>query len=100
MLTQLAAHVLDLPMEKINLYTCDTDKTVAAGPSAGSHMTYVNGGALVNALEKMAKAMKEAGSKNYIGLKKAGKPRPQDRAGHLFRFPGAQHPDSGNRGQH
>jgi len=73
MLTQLAAHVLDLPMEKIKLYTRDTDKTVAAGPSAGSRQTYMGGGALVNGLEKMAKAMKEAGSKTYAGLKKAGK---------------------------
>ncbi len=74
MLTQLAAHVLGLPLEKIRLYTRDTDKTVASGPSAGSRQTYMGGGALVNGLEKMAKAMKEAGSKTYAGLKKAGKP--------------------------
>jgi aldehyde oxidoreductase len=74
MLSQLAAHVLDLPLEKIRLYTRDTDKTVAAGPSAGSRQTYMGGGALVNGLEKMAKAMKEAGTKTYAGLKKAGKP--------------------------
>jgi aldehyde oxidoreductase len=74
MLTQLAAQVLGLPLEKINLYTRDTAKTVAAGPSAGSRQTYMGGGALVNGLEKMAAAMKEAGSKTYAGLKKAGKP--------------------------
>jgi aldehyde oxidoreductase len=74
MLSQLAAQVLDLPLEKIKLYTRDTDKTVASGPSAGSRQTYMGGGALVNGLEKMAKAMKEAGSKTYAGLKKAGKP--------------------------
>jgi aldehyde oxidoreductase len=73
MLSQLAAHVLGLPLEKIKLYTRDTDKTVAAGPSAGSRQTYMGGGALVNGLEKMAKSMKEAGSKTYTGLKKAGK---------------------------
>ncbi|MGD0794801.1 MAG: molybdopterin cofactor-binding domain-containing protein [Dehalococcoidales bacterium] len=73
MLTQIAAHVLDLPMEKIRLYTRDTDKTVASGPSAGSRQTYMGGGALVNALEKMKKAMDEAGAKTYAGLKKAGK---------------------------
>jgi len=74
MLSQLAAQVLGLPLEKIKLYTRDTDKTVMSGPSAGSRQTYMSGGALVNGLEKMAKAMKEAGSKTYTGLKKAGKP--------------------------
>jgi aldehyde oxidoreductase len=74
MLTQIAAHVLDLPMAKIRLYTRDTDKTVAAGPSAGSRQTYMGGGALVNALEKLKKAMDEAGTKTYAGLKKAGQP--------------------------
>jgi aldehyde oxidoreductase len=74
MLSQLAAHVLDIPLERIRLYTRDTDKTVAAGPSAGSRQTYMGGGAMVNAAQKMAQAMKEAGSKTYAGLKKAGKP--------------------------
>jgi aldehyde oxidoreductase len=74
MLTQLAAYVLGLPLEKIRLYTRDTDKTVAAGPSAGSRQTFMGGGALVNGLDKMKQAMKEAGSKTYAGLKKAGKP--------------------------
>jgi aldehyde oxidoreductase len=74
MLSQLAAQVLGLPLEKIVLYTRDTDKTVGSGPSAGSRQTYMGGGALVNGLEKMAKAMKEAGSKTYAGLQKAGKP--------------------------
>lgn len=72
--TQLAAQVLGLPMDKVKLHTRDTDKTVAAGPSAGSRQTYMGGGALVNGLEKMAKAMKEAGTRTYAGLKKAGKP--------------------------
>jgi aldehyde oxidoreductase len=74
MLSQLAAHVLDLPLEKIQLYTRDTDKTVESGPSAGSRQTYMGGGALVNALEKLKKAMDEAGTKTYKGLKKTGKP--------------------------
>jgi aldehyde oxidoreductase len=74
MLSQLAARILGLPLEKIILHTRDTANTVAAGPSAGSRQTYMGGGALVNGLEKMAKAMKEAGTKTYAGLKKAGKP--------------------------
>jgi aldehyde oxidoreductase len=74
MLSQLAAQVLGLPLEKIRLYTRDTDKTVSSGPSAGSRQTYMSGGALVNGLGKMAKAMKEAGGKTYAALRQAGKP--------------------------
>jgi aldehyde oxidoreductase len=74
MLSQLAAHVLGLPLDKIKLYTRDTAKTVAAGPSAGSRQTYMGGGAMVNGLEQLAKAMKEAGGKTYKALKAAGKP--------------------------
>jgi aldehyde oxidoreductase len=37
-------------------------------------MTYMGGGALVNALEKINKAMEEAGSRTCAGLKAAGKP--------------------------
>jgi len=81
MLTQLAARVLGIPLEKIKLYTRDTDKTVSSGPSAGSRQTYMGGGALVNGLEKLKKAMDEAGSKTYAGLKKAGK---------LVRYEGAK----------
>ena len=32
MLTQIAAHQLHMPLEKIRLYTRDTDKTVGMGP--------------------------------------------------------------------
>jgi aldehyde oxidoreductase len=74
MLAQIAAHLMELPMEKVRLYTRDTDKTVQMGPAAGSRMTYMGGGALVSALEKLKEAMDEAGAKTYQGLKKAGKP--------------------------
>jgi len=74
MLTQIAAHLLDLPMHKIRLYTRDTENTVPMGPAAASRITYMGGGALVNAIEQLKKAMNEAGSKTYAGLKKAGKP--------------------------
>jgi aldehyde oxidoreductase len=74
MLTQIAAHLLGLPMEKVRLYTRDTDRTVNMGPSAGSRMTYMGGGALVNAIEKLKQAMKDSGASNYTELKKAGKP--------------------------
>jgi len=74
MLSQLAGQVLGIPLERIKLYTRDTQKTVAAGPSAGSRQTYMGGGAMVNGLEQMAQAMKEAGGKTYKALKDAGKP--------------------------
>lgn len=74
MLTQIAAHVLDMPQNMIRLYTRDTDKTVPMGPSAGSRMTFIGGGALVKACEQLKKAMEEAGTKTYDGLVKAGKP--------------------------
>ena len=74
MLAQIAAHVLEMPMGKIRLYTRDMDKTVGTGPAAGSRMTYVVGGALVHALEQLKKAMNEAGTRTYAGLRKAGKP--------------------------
>ncbi len=74
MLAQIAAHLLDLPLDKVRLYTRDTDKTVGMDAAAGSRMTYMGGGALVDAMEKLKKAMDEAGSKTYEGFKKAGKP--------------------------
>jgi aldehyde oxidoreductase len=74
MLTQLASHMLGIPLDKIRLYTRDTEKTVEMGASASSRMTYMGGGALVNALENLQQAIKEAGTNTYTGLQQAGKP--------------------------
>jgi aldehyde oxidoreductase len=74
MLTQIASHLSNIPMEKIRLVTRDTDHTSEMGPAAASRMTYMAGGSLVLAIEQMKKAMEEAGTKTYGGLKKAGKP--------------------------
>ena len=74
LLTQIAAYRLGLPLEKVRLYTRDTDKTVDMGGSWGSRMTLMAGNALLNAIEQLEKAMSEAGSKTYAGLTKAGKP--------------------------
>lgn len=74
MLTQITAHILGIPQEKVCLHTRDTGKTVAMGPAAGSRMTYVGGGSLQLAVEQLAGAMDEAGGKTYGALKKAGKP--------------------------
>ena len=74
MLTQIAAHKLGLPLDKVKLYTRDTDKTVLMGPAAGSRMTFMAGNTLLNAIEQLEQAMEEAGSRTYAGLVKAGKP--------------------------
>jgi len=78
MLTQIAAHQLHLPLEKVRLYTRDTDKTVGMGPAAGSRMTFMAGNTLLKAIENLQNALKEAGTKTYAGLKAAGKPTRYD----------------------
>ena len=78
MLAQIAAHQLGLPLNKIRLYTRDTEKTVEMGPAAGSRMTWAAGHALISAIDNLKKGMKEAGCKTYAELKKAGKPTRYD----------------------
>jgi aldehyde oxidoreductase len=73
MLTQITAHVLGIPMDRIKLETRSTGNTWAMGPAAGSRMTYIGGGSLQLAVEQLKKAMDEAGGKTYAALKKAGK---------------------------
>ena len=74
MLAQIAAHQLKVPLDKIRLYTRDTDKTVLMGPAAGSRMTFMAGHALLNAIANLETAMAEAGRRTHEGLVKAGKP--------------------------
>ncbi len=78
MLKQIAAHMLKLPLNKVRLYTRDTAKTTHTGAAGGSRITYMCGGALVDAVEKLQKAMKECGAKTYDDMKKAGKPTHYD----------------------
>ena len=73
MLSQLVAQTLDMPADRMRVHTRDTINTWNAGPSAGSRQTYLNGGAAVMAAEKLAQSMKEAGSKSFEALQKAGK---------------------------
>jgi len=63
-----------MPVDQMRVFSRDTANTWNAGPSAGSRQTYLNGGAAVMAAEKLAQSMKEAGSKLYAALQKAGKP--------------------------
>lgn len=73
MLTQIAAQIMELPLDRVRLITRDTDRTAATGPAAGSRMTYMAGGALVDALRQLKAVMVETGAKNADDLKQAGK---------------------------
>ena len=74
MLTQIAAHLMNLPMDKIRLATRTTDRTTAAGPAAGSRITYMLGGALVDAIHKLKSAMAEVNAATVEQLQTSGKP--------------------------
>ncbi len=74
MLSQITAHVMNIPMEKIQLQTRETDLTASAGPAAGSRITFMIGGALIVALEQLKEAMKATGAKTSQDLAAAGKP--------------------------
>ena len=73
MLSQLTAEFMNLSMNRIRLYTRDTDNTAASGPAAGSRITYMIGNALIDALSQLKAAMQEAGAKTGAELKAAGK---------------------------
>jgi aldehyde oxidoreductase len=72
--------MLSLPLDKVRLYTRDTDKTVHTGAAGGSRITYMCGGALANAVEQYQKVMKDSGAKTYDQLVKAGQPTRYDGA--------------------
>ncbi len=74
MLTQLAARHMHLPLDKVRLVTRDTDLTTATGPAAGSRLTFMVGGALVEAVNSLKNAMAEVDAKTAEDLEKAGKP--------------------------
>lgn len=74
MLTQLAAEVMGMRLERVRLHTRTTDQTAAAGPAAGSRVTYMIGGAVVDALGQLKAAMAETGARTAAALKDAGKP--------------------------
>jgi aldehyde oxidoreductase len=75
MLSQLTAHFMNIPLHKVRLHTRDTRLTAASGPAAGSRITYMAGGALINALEQLKEAMQKTGAKTSEDLVAAGKPK-------------------------
>jgi aldehyde oxidoreductase len=74
MLLQLTAEFMGMPLERVRLYTRDTDHTAASGPAAGSRITYMIGGALLDALGQLRSAMRETGAQTSEALAAAGKP--------------------------
>lgn len=69
MLTQLAAEVLEMPLDEVRAVSRTTEKTPAGGPASGSRVTYMIGGAAVDALKKLKMAMDKVGSKSYQAFK-------------------------------
>jgi aldehyde oxidoreductase len=74
MLTQIASHLTGIPREKIRLVTRDTDSTPDSSSASGSRVTYMSGGALVNAIQALNKALEEAGGNSYEHLLASGAP--------------------------
>jgi aldehyde oxidoreductase len=74
MLAQLAARQMALPLDMIRLHTRNTDETTASGPAAGSRLTFMIGGALLEAIKQLKQAMAETRAATTADLKQAGKP--------------------------
>jgi aldehyde oxidoreductase len=74
MFVQMAAHLMKLPMDKIRLVTRTTEKTTATGPAAGSRITYMVGGAMVDAIHRLKAVMAEVNAATHEQLLAAGKP--------------------------
>jgi aldehyde oxidoreductase len=74
MITQLTAHLMNLPLDKVRAVTRDTARTTATGAAAGSRMTFMIGGALVDATNQLKQAMAETGAKTGRDLEATGRP--------------------------
>lgn len=73
MFTQLASDFMNIPMDKIRLSTRDTGLTTQTGPAAASRITYMVGGAMINALEQLKQVMEETGATTRSELEQAGR---------------------------
>ena len=75
MFTQIGAHIMGLPLDKVRLVSKNTDLTAASGPAAGSRITFmIGGGAVEDGLRQLKASMDETGAKNAEELKATGKP--------------------------
>jgi aldehyde oxidoreductase len=74
MFWQIAAETMGFPLEKVKVFTTDTEITPDGNFSAGSRQTYVSGRAVQMAVEELKKAMNENGVKTYTEMKAKGLP--------------------------
>jgi aldehyde oxidoreductase len=74
MFWQIAAETMGFPLEKVKVFTTDTEITPDGNFSAGSRQTYVSGRAVQMAVEELKKAMDEKGVKTYGEMKAKGLP--------------------------
>ncbi|NWG01624.1 MAG: molybdopterin-dependent oxidoreductase [Syntrophaceae bacterium] len=71
---QIASETMGFPLEKVKVFTTDTEITPDGNFSAGSRQTYVSGRAVQMAVEELKKAMDENGVKTYNEMKAKGLP--------------------------
>jgi len=74
MFWQIAAETMGFPLERVKVFTTDTEITPDGNFSAGSRQTYVSGRAVQMAVEELRKAMDENGVKTYNEMKAKGLP--------------------------
>jgi aldehyde oxidoreductase len=74
MFWQVAAETMGFPLERVKVFTTDTEITPDGNFSAGSRQTYVSGRAVQMAVEELKKAMDENGVKTYNEMKAKGLP--------------------------
>jgi aldehyde oxidoreductase len=72
MFWQVAAETMGFPLERVKVFTTDTEITPDGNFSAGSRQTYVSGRAVQMAVEELKKAMDENGVKTYNEMKAKG----------------------------
>ena len=74
MFWQIAAETMGFALERVKVFTTDTEITPDGNFSAGSRQTYVSGRAVQMAVEELKKAMDENGVKTYNEMKAKGLP--------------------------
>ena len=74
MFWQIAADTIGFPLEKVKIFTTDTEITPDGNFSAGSRQTYVSGRAVQMAVEELKKAMDKNSVKTYGEMKIKGLP--------------------------
>lgn len=74
MFWQIASETMGFPLEKVKVFTTDTEFTPDGNFTAGSRQTYVSGRAVQMAVEQLKKTMDENGVKTYNEMKAKGLP--------------------------